>query len=169
MAERSPDQDGSRWLRGISRIAGTRPAGWFFLHVTTHLDRRLLPATGGRLSTAPGVPILCLEVAGRRTGEIRRVPVVYQRRGSDLVLVASAAGRPHNPAWFYNVRAADRVKVYAPHGLSGEYASHVAEGAERDALWAGVLRNLPGFANYETLVDGRREIPVVVLSRSEST
>lgn len=155
---------GSRWLRHVSRFASTKPAGWFFLHVTTRLDRRLLPATGGRLSTAPGVPVLCLEVVGRRSGQVRRVPVVYTEHAGDLVLVASAAGRPDHPAWFHNVRSAGRVKVYAPHGLTGQYTVRVAEGAERDVLWSAVLGRLPGFARYETIVAGRRAIPVVVLT-----
>ena len=155
----------TRWLALVSRVAGTRPAGWFFLHVTTHVDRRLIPATGGRLSTAPGVPVLCLEVAGRRTGKTRRVPVVYQQSGDHLVLVASAAGRPRHPAWFLNVQSAGRVRVFAARGLGGYYEARVAEGAERERLWQQFVQMLPGFANYPKLVAGQRDIPVVVLTR----
>jgi len=80
------------------------------------------------------------------------------------VLVASAAGRPEHPAWFFNAQAAGRVKVYAAHGLGGEYAVRIAEGEERKRLWAAWLRNLPGFVNYESQLAGRRQLPVLVLS-----
>jgi deazaflavin-dependent oxidoreductase (nitroreductase family) len=84
----------------------------------------------------------------------------------ELVVVASATGRPRHPAWYRNVVANPRVKVYAPGGRSGEYLARTAQGEERQRLWAAALRLYPGYTVYEGRTEGIREIPVVALSRS---
>ncbi len=81
-------------------------------------------------------------------------------------MVASATGRPKHPAWYHNVRANPRVKVYAPGGRTGHYAARTASAEERRRLWSEMLDLYPGFEVYEGRTDGIREIPIVVLSRA---
>jgi deazaflavin-dependent oxidoreductase (nitroreductase family) len=147
-------------------LVASKPGSWFYLNVANPIDKRLLPATNGRLSISIGQPVLCLEVAGAKSGKIRRIPLVFADVEGELVVIASATGRPKHPAWYYNVMAADRVKVYAPGGRTGEYVAHTAEGEERERLWNAALRVYRGFDVYEGRTSGIREIPVVVLSRA---
>ncbi len=156
----------SPWARALSSFAASRAGSWFFLNVANPIDRRLLPATNGRVSLSIGQPVLCLEVRGAKSGKLRRTPLLYTEVDGDLVIVASATGRPRHPAWYRNLLANPRVKVYAPHGRSGMYEARTTEGAERDRLWRAAVDLYAGFNVYEGRTEGHREIPVVVLSRA---
>jgi F420H(2)-dependent quinone reductase len=152
--------------RALSAFAASRPGSWFYINVANPIDRRLLPATNGRVSLSLGQPVLCLEVAGAKSGNIRRTPLLFKEVGGELVMVASATGRPKHPAWYHNVRANPRVKVYAPGGRTGHYRARTASAEERGRLWSEMLDLYPGFEVYEGRTDGIREIPIVVLSRA---
>jgi deazaflavin-dependent oxidoreductase (nitroreductase family) len=82
------------------------------------------------------------------------------------VTVASATGRPRHPAWYYNVSANPRVKLYAPGGRSGDYVAHTASPEERERLWPQMVDLYPGFDVYAGRAEGAREIPIVVLDRA---
>jgi deazaflavin-dependent oxidoreductase (nitroreductase family) len=153
-----------RLNRRLSKLAASAPASWFFLNVANPIDKRLLPATNGRISLAIGQPVLCLEVIGAKTGQRRRTPLLYMRDGEDLVVIASATGRTKHPAWYRNLTANPRVKVYAPRGRTGDYVARTAEGEERERLYRKALDFYPGFSVYETRTS--RQFPVVVLSRT---
>jgi deazaflavin-dependent oxidoreductase (nitroreductase family) len=156
----------SPFQRLLVRFASSRPGSWFYLHVANPIDRRLLPLTNGRLSVSVGQPVLCLEVLGAKSGQIRRTPLLFKEVDGQLVMVASATGRPKHPAWFHNVRANPRVKVYAPGGRTGEYVAQVASPEERPRLWSEMREFYPGFEVYEGRTAGIREIPIVVLNRA---
>ncbi|HEY2769345.1 MAG TPA: nitroreductase family deazaflavin-dependent oxidoreductase [Solirubrobacteraceae bacterium] len=153
-----------RLNRRVSKLAASAPASWFFLHVANPVDKRLLPATNGRISLALGQPVLCLEVTGAKSGKRRRTPLLYMEHGDDLVMIASATGRTQHPAWYRNLTANPRVKVYAPRGRTGEYIARTAEGDEREELYRRAVDFYPGFTVYETRTS--RQFPVVVLSRA---
>lgn len=163
MTESAPRM--SAWARALASFAASPAGSWFFLHVANPIDRHLLPTTNGRVSLSIGQPVLCLEVVGAKSGKVRRTPLLFTRSDGDLVVVASATGRPHHPAWYRNVVANPHVKVYAPGGRSGRYVARTAEGEERERLWAAAVGLYRGFEVYEDRTAGIREIPIVVLSR----
>src|SRR5581483_11582503 len=101
----------SPWARGLAKFAASKPGSWFYLNVANPVDRRLLPATGGRISLSVGQPVLCIEVRGAKTGKIRRTPLLFAELDGNLVIIASATGKPKHPAWYRNVVANPRVKV----------------------------------------------------------
>lgn len=154
------------WERALTGFAASRPGSWFFIHIANPIDKRLLPATGGRISLSFGQPVLCLEVRGAKSGKVRRVPLLFSELDDKLVLIASATGRPKHPAWYRNVVANPRVRVYAPGGRSGEYVAHTAQGQDRERGWAAARYLYRGFDVYEQRTAGIREIPVVLLSRA---
>lgn len=156
----------SGWARVLTPLIASRPGSWFYLNVANKIDRRLLPATNGRVSLSLGQPVLCLETTGAKTGLARRTPLLFLADGADLVVVASATGRPKHPAWYHNLRANSGVKVWAPRGRTGLYLARTATGAERERLWDRAVELYEGFNVYVERVAGQREIPVVVLSRS---
>lgn len=156
----------SRYQQALTAFAASRPGSWFYLNVANPIDRRLLPATNGRVSLSLGQPVLCLEVRGAKSGKLRRTPLLFAELDGDLVLVASATGRPKHPAWYRNVSANPRVRVYAPGGRSGEYEARTAEGEERKRGWEAAREIYRGFDVYEQRTAGIREIPVVLLSRA---
>jgi len=139
-AERRP----SALKRALVPIVSSRAGSWYFLNVANPIDRRLIPATRGRLSLAPGMPLLVMENRGARSGALRRTPLLYARDGDDIVLIASNGGNPRHPAWFHNVRANPDVKLFL-RGRTGRYRARIVEGAEHERLWLIATELNPGY------------------------
>jgi len=110
-----------------------------------------------------GARLLLLHTKGAKTGEDRVHPLAYQAKGDDVVVFASYAGAPSNPAWFHNVVANPDVTVEIGTDTVPVRA-RVAEGEEHDRLWARQKELVPSFADYENKTT--RKIPVVVLERT---
>jgi deazaflavin-dependent oxidoreductase (nitroreductase family) len=145
----------------LERFASSRAGGWYFINVANKVDKHLVPATDGRMSTAIGQQVLVVETIGAKSGTPRRIPLVYVTDGDAIVLIASKGGAPKNPAWYHNLNAHPEVRVWAK-GRSGRYRAREAEGEERDRLWAQAVDYYAGYATYQARTGGRR-IPVMVL------
>jgi F420H(2)-dependent quinone reductase len=148
--------------RQAESFAASKVGAWYFINVAMPLDRVLLPLSGGRVSMGFGQQVGLLETTGAKSGEPRRIPLLYLRDGNHVVLIASKGGNPRHPAWFHNLKANPRVRFLGPGGLTGDYVAREAEGDERARLWAEAVDYYDGFATYQGRTDGRR-IPVVVL------
>jgi len=148
----------------VSAISGRRTVQ-LFMKIASPIDRFLIPATNGRLSTGLGQPVLVMEVAGAKSGKKRRTPLLYLRDGDNIVLVASYGGAERNPAWYYNVTANPRVRLFVRNG-SGWYTARQAEGEERQRLWKAVTEFYDGYRKYQTYTD--REIQLFVLTPESS-
>jgi deazaflavin-dependent oxidoreductase (nitroreductase family) len=117
-------------------------------------------ANGGRV---PGRDsLLLLTTTGAKTGQPRTSPLAYSKDGDRVVVLASKQGMPTNPDWYHNLMANPVVTVE----LGGERfqaRAIVAEGAERERLFAEHVRQLPGFGEYQHKTT--RQIPVITLER----
>jgi deazaflavin-dependent oxidoreductase (nitroreductase family) len=147
--------------RVLERFASSRAGGWYFINVANKVDKHLVPATDGRMSTAIGQQVLVVETIGAKSGARRRIPLVYVTDGDDIVLIASKGGAAKNPAWYHNLNANPDVRVWAK-GRSGDYRAREAEGEERERLWAKAVDYYAGYDTYQARTGGRR-IPVMVL------
>jgi deazaflavin-dependent oxidoreductase (nitroreductase family) len=117
--------------------------------------------SGGRIGgTTGGAPILLLEHVGRKSGQRRTAPLCYATDGVDLVIVASAAGSEHDPAWWLNLKAAPRTMVTVGKE-NREVLAEEATGAERDRLWTLVTAVYPDYDVYRARTS--RTIPVIAL------
>ncbi len=121
-------------------------------------------ANGGRVGGQfEGAPLLLLTSTGAKSGEVRTTPVVYLRDGEHLVIFASKAGAPTNPAWYHNLRA--NPSATAEVGTETiEVTASVASGEERTRLYERQSERFPQFVEYAKKTT--REIPVVVLQRA---
>lgn len=107
-----------------------------------------------------GADVLLLTSTGAKSGERRTTPVVYQRDGDRMVIFASKAGAPNNPAWYHNLRANPTATVeIGSETLDVE--ALVTEGDERERLFRKQAEGHPQFAEYEKKTT--RQIPVVAL------
>jgi deazaflavin-dependent oxidoreductase (nitroreductase family) len=109
-----------------------------------------------------GTTILLLTTLGRSSGEPRTTPLIHRADGGRWVIVASKGGAPENPSWFENLRAEPEATIELP-GEQVAVRASVAEGAERERLWALMCEVWPAYDEYQAKTD--REIPVVVLAR----
>jgi deazaflavin-dependent oxidoreductase (nitroreductase family) len=107
-----------------------------------------------------GATVLLLTSTGAKSGERRTTPVVYQPDGDRMVIFASKAGAPENPAWYHNLRANPTATVEVGSDTV-EVEAVVTEGQERERLFSKQKQLMPQFADYEQKTT--RQIPVVAL------
>src|ERR1700724_2625180 len=112
--------------------------------VVWRIDRVLLRLTGGRLGTASPVATALLETQGEHTGQRRRNGVFYSHDGDRVTIIASNAGRPGNPSWFYNAGSNPDVLF----GGQPFRAEIVEDDASRERLWELADLVFPAFAAY---------------------
>ena len=148
-------------LGRVAGFASSKPGAWWFINVANRIDKHLVPATNGRVSSVPGQQVLVVETIGAKSGQARRTPLVYVTDDERIVLIASKGGAPKHPAWYHNLNANPDVQVWAK-GRSGRYRAREAEGDERSRLWQLAADYYPGYDTYQERAGGRR-IPVMVL------
>jgi deazaflavin-dependent oxidoreductase (nitroreductase family) len=113
-----------------------------------------------------GAKILLLTTKGRKTGEPRTAPLIYEEAGDRYVIIASKGGAPEHPGWYRNLAKEPEVELQ----VKGEVfpaRARTASGDEREQLWKLAAQQWPAYDEYKTRTD--REIPVVVLERTETT
>ena len=108
------------------------------------------------------MPLLLLTTTGAKTGRSLTKPLAYTRDGDRIVLIASFAGAPKNPAWFNNLVANPVVTVEVGKERFQARAV-VTSGEERERLYNSQARQMPVFADYQKKTT--RQIPVVILER----
>ena len=121
-------------------------------------------AHGGAVSSGPfaGRSVLLLTTTGAKSGQPRLAPLVYTRDGDHYVIVASKGGAPTHPAWYQNLVAHPIVTLeVGPEKFQAR--ARVAQGPDRDRLFAQLAAINPGFNDYQKRTS--RVIPVVVLER----
>lgn len=120
-------------------------------------------ANGGKVGPPfEGAPLLLLTTTGAKSDERRTCPVVYSTDGDRLVIIASKAGAPNNPAWYHNLVANPTVTLEVGTEQF-EAVAAVAKEAERRRLFDAQAEAMPGFKEYEEKTT--RVIPVIVLTR----
>src|SRR5438874_870050 len=95
-----------------------------------------------------GAPLLLLHTTGARTGKEPVNPMMYRPVDGGYAVFASKGGAPDNPDWYHNLRAHPRVSAEI-RDRALELTARVAEGEERDRIWAAHKADNPGFVGYE--------------------
>lgn len=122
---------------------------------------QLYRASGGLFGGLVGsLPVLLLTTTGRRSGEPRTTPLTYLRVDGRIFLIASYGGANRHPAWYLNLAGDPQVEVQRWR-TSETMTARTITGADRDAIWAKIVRRAPIYAWYQRRTD--REIPVVEL------
>ena len=118
-------------------------------------------ASGGTEGTeAAGVPCIVLWTRGRKTGKVRKSPLMRVTDGERYAAVASMGGAPEHPSWYGNLVADPRVTVQdGPRVM--DCTARVLEGEEKARWWARATAVWPPYDEYQAKTD--RQIPVVVL------
>lgn len=135
-----------------------QPRAWQALQAS-HLA--LFRASGRRLGTEiGGLRFLFLHHFGAKTGVERVAPLVYVSDGDNLAIIASKGGDTRHPAWYHNLMATPETEVELPRERR-QVRARVAEGEERERIWAKATEVWPDYEGYQRRTD--RQIPVVVL------
>jgi deazaflavin-dependent oxidoreductase (nitroreductase family) len=109
-----------------------------------------------------GAPLLLLTTTGAKSGRAITKPLVYTKDGNRIVLIASFAGAPKNPAWFVNL-VANPVATIELGSERFQARATVTSGEERQRLYKNQASQMAIFDDYQKKTT--RQIPVVVLER----
>jgi deazaflavin-dependent oxidoreductase (nitroreductase family) len=109
-----------------------------------------------------GTTTLLLTTTGRRTGQPRTTPLIYQQHGEDYLVVASKGGADDPPLWYLNLQADPDVEVQV-WGDRFKARARTATAEEKPELWQVMTKTWPAYDAYQRKTD--RDIPVVVLER----
>ena len=107
-----------------------------------------------------GTTTLILTTTGRKSGQQRRHPLIYQKHGQDYLVVASKGGADEPPAWYLNLVAHPDVQVQVK-GDKFAARARTAAPDEKPGMWQEMVAVWPAFDDYQKKTS--REIPVVVL------
>lgn len=128
-------------------------------HVATHVADY---EKSGDVYSGPfeGQPTVILTTVGRKTGRVRKTPLVRVEHNGRWAVVASHGGAPQHPAWFLNLLADANVQLQ-DGPTAYQLKARVIEGSERDLWWKRATEIWPAYDEYTTRTD--RVIPVVLL------
>jgi deazaflavin-dependent oxidoreductase (nitroreductase family) len=109
-----------------------------------------------------GTTALILTTTGRKSGQQRKSPLIYQKYGDGYLVVASKGGADEPPAWYLNLEANPEVQVQVK-GDKFTARARTANASEKPAMWEVMAKAWPAYNDYQQKTS--REIPVVVLER----
>ena len=81
-----------------------------------------------------GTTTLILTTTGRKSGQQRRHPLIYQKHGQDYLVVASKGGADEPPAWYLNLVAHPDVQVQV-QGSKFAARARTATPEEKPGMW----------------------------------
>ena len=140
-----------------------RPVTAFFADKIHLVDKLILKLTRGKytISEFAGWNIIQLTTIGAKTNQPRSTPLVGVFDNEKIALIATSFGRPHNPGWYYNLRANPECFVEW-NRKSGAYMAREAKGNEYEQYWQLAVSSYVGYEKYRERAS-HRHIPVIVL------
>ena len=105
-----------------------------------------------------GMPVVLVTHRGRKTGAVRKTPLMRVADGDGYVLVGSLGGAPKNPVWVYNLLADPNIEVRDRADVYSMRARLVEDPGERERLWGLAVEAYPDYADYQERTE--RVIPL---------
>ena len=126
----------------------------------------LYESSGGIDGTTLGgdLPVIIVTHRGRRTGAIRKTPLMRVADGDNYILVGSMGGAPKHPLWYHNLKANPNVEIRDRTELYQMRVREVTDPVEKERVWRIAVEAFPPYQEYQRRTS--RVIPVFV---AEST
>jgi deazaflavin-dependent oxidoreductase (nitroreductase family) len=118
-------------------------------------------AEGGELG---GLPVIILTTTGARSGNTRKNPVMRVEQDGVYAAIASYAGKPEHPQWYYNLLAQPYATVQDGAQVRRVRAREVYD-EEKQGWWAVADALNPNYARYRA--SAGRDIPILALEPAE--
>ncbi|MGV9823104.1 nitroreductase family deazaflavin-dependent oxidoreductase [Nocardia xishanensis] len=131
-------------------------AGW-----AADQAERIMKSGGAQGTTIMGMPVVLLTTIGNKTGKLRKTPLMRVEHNGEYALVASLAGAPNHPVWYYNVIANPHVELQ-DGTVANDYTAREVFGEEKALWWERAIAAFPNYADYQRKTT--RQIPVIVLT-----
>jgi len=116
--------------------------------------------TDGLTLRDTGLPVIIVTNRGRKTGAVRKTPLMRAVDGNAYILVASQGGAPKHPFWYHNLKADQNVEIRDGEQVFSMRVREVPDSAERQRLWEIAVDAYPPYQDYQEKTD--RVIPVFI-------
>ena len=123
----------------------------------------LYESSGGTKGTTlrdTGLPVVIVTHRGRKTGAIRKTPLMRVKEGDNYILVGSQGGAPKDPAWVHNLRVNPHIELRDETIVRSMFVREVNDMTERARLWTLAVAAYPPYAEYQART--KRQIPLFV-------
>jgi deazaflavin-dependent oxidoreductase (nitroreductase family) len=134
----------------IAPLTRTRAFRWLGPRLLPTFEQLVKGLSGGRIQVS-GLLVhsLTLYSTGARSGEVRATELMYTPDGHGCAIVAGTSfARDRHPGWTYNLIANPDAIITVRDRRLAVRATLVPD-AERDAAWALIEAQWPGYRAYE--------------------
>lgn len=143
-------------LATVEEQAVDSPIDWAKDHIEQYLQ-----SDGKDVEHPMADSMILLYTKGRKSGKIRRIPIVAYRGEGELFVMASKGGAPTHPEWYLNLVDNPTVWVRDKDEFFEANATTVSS-EERPEIFGMFTDRFPGFEEYEKKTE--RTIPIVRLT-----
>ena len=120
----------------------------------------LIRISRGRVGTQLGSQqILILSTVGRKSGEIRSIPIAYFFHEEKYLIVESNWGQDHHAGWYFNLQENPQA-ILEVKGKVIKTKIRFAEGDEYIRLWEYLTKKHPPYLQYQEMT--KRKIPIAI-------
>jgi deazaflavin-dependent oxidoreductase (nitroreductase family) len=113
-----------------------------------------------------GLPVIIMTTRGRKSGKIRKAPLMRVEHGGEYALVGSLGGAPNDPTWVGNLVADPTALMIQDGPEPHDFVARQLEGDERAEWWDRAVEAYPSYADYQKNTE--RVIPVFLATRADS-
>lgn len=110
-----------------------------------------------------GNRLVLIHSRGARSGAERVNPALSMRDHGSRLVIASAAGAVHNPAWYHNLVAHPNAAMEDDSGQVIPVTATELHGTEYDEAWTRFDAASPAFQQYQDQA-GTRKLPILRLT-----
>jgi deazaflavin-dependent oxidoreductase (nitroreductase family) len=96
-----------------------------------------------------GLPVVIVTSRGRKTGAVRKTPLMRVVDGDNYILVASQGGAPTHPQWYHNLKAHPEVDIRDKTEVHAMRVREVVDPAERKRIWTIAVKTFPPYQEYQ--------------------
>ena len=120
----------------------------------------LIRISRGRIGTQLGTQtILILNTIGRKSGQLRSIPIAYFFHEGKYLIVESNWGKDNHADWYFNLQKQPQASIEVK-GQTIKLNASFAEGEEYARLWDYVTEKHPPYLDYQKMT--KRKIPIVI-------
>ena len=122
--------------------------------------------TKGTTLKDTGLPVIIVTHRGRKTGAVRKTPLMKAMDGDSYILVASMGGAPKHPDWYHNLKEQPNVEIRDKAEVHSMRVREVVDSIEKQRLWTIAVAAYPPYREYQDKTD--RLIPVFIAEANPS-
>ena len=134
------------------------------IRIFSRIHQFIYVLSSGRVGTHwGGITFILLTTVGKKSGRLRRVPLVGIPLGNSYVVVASFGGNLVNPSWLTNLKHNAKAQVRTGPIVKKSEVTIIEQRDPRyNDLWQKAVAVYSGFDKYKQATS--REIPLVILT-----